>query len=190
MVVLNKIYTKTGDGGKTRLANGEEVPKTNIRLDAYGTIDELNSFVGMARLHTDGDIKIDDILSRIQNDLFDLGADLATPESENLGYEALRIIGSQVSRLETEIDEINANLSPLDSFILPAGSPLSTSLHICRTIARRAERIMAQMIEANIKVSEAAFIYVNRLSDLFFVLARRANDNGAKDVKWVPAKNR
>lgn len=190
MVTLNKIYTKTGDGGKTRLATGEMVAKTHLRLEAYGTIDELNSFVGVARLHCDNDKEINEILLRIQNDLFDLGADLATPERENLGYEPLRIIETQVLRLESEIDEINAPIPALDSFILPAGSALSTHLHVCRTIARRAERKIAHMKENGESINEEAFKYVNRLSDLFFVLARRANENGAKDVKWVPAKNR
>lgn len=190
MVILNKIYTKTGDGGKTRLATGEEVSKTNLRLEAYGTIDELNSFVGIARLHTAKDAKIEEILCRIQNDLFDLGADLATPERENLGYEPLRIIETQVLRLENEIDEVNANLSALDSFILPAGSALSAHLHVCRTIARRAERVIAQLIENGENISDTVFKYVNRLSDLFFVLARRANKSGEDDIKWVPAKNR
>lgn len=189
MVIINKIYTKTGDGGKTRLATGEEVSKTNIRLEAYGTIDELNSFIGVARLHCE-DEKTGAILARIQNDLFDLGADLATPDSKDLGWEPLRIIDTQVNRLENEIDEINENIEPLNSFILPAGSALSTHLHVCRTIARRAERIMSRMLENEISISPAAFKYVNRLSDLFFVLARRANDNGKDDVKWVPAATR
>ena len=189
MVVINKIYTKTGDGGKTRLATGEEVSKTNIRLEAYGTIDELNSFIGVARLNCD-DLLIGEILARIQNDLFDLGADLATPDKPDLGWEPLRIIETQVSRLEKEIDQINENIAPLDSFILPFGSALATHLHVCRTIARRAERIMATMIENEIAISDASFKYVNRLSDLFFVLARRANDNGKNDVKWVPAATR
>ncbi len=189
MVVINKIYTKTGDGGKTRLATGEEVSKTNIRLEAYGTIDELNSYIGVARLNCD-DLLIGEILTRIQNDLFDLGADLATPDKPDLGWEPLRIIETQVSRLEKEIDQINENIAPLDSFILPFGSALATHLHVCRTIARRAERIMAHMIENEIAISDASFKYVNRLSDLFFVLARRANDNGKNDVKWVPAATR
>ena len=189
MVVINKIYTKTGDGGKTRLATGEEVSKTNIRLEAYGTIDELNSFIGVARLNCD-DLLIGEILARIQNDLFDLGADLATPDKPDLGWEPLRIIETQVSRLEKEIDQINENIAPLDSFILPFGSALATHLHVCRTIARRAERIMAHMIENEIAIYDASFKYVNRLSDLFFVLARRANDNGKNDVKWVPAATR
>ena len=189
MVILNKIYTKTGDGGKTRLASGEEVFKTNIRLEAYGTIDELNSFIGVARLHCDDEF-MGAILARIQNDLFDLGADLATPDNPDLGWEPLRIIDTQVTRLENEIDKINENIAPLDSFILPFGSALSTHLHVCRTIARRSERIMAHMIENEIGISNAAFKYVNRLSDLFFVLARRANNNGIDDVKWVPAATR
>jgi cob(I)alamin adenosyltransferase len=191
MVTLNKIYTRTGDKGKTRLATGEEVPKTNLRLAAYGTIDECNSFIGVARLHVGADTELDAILMRIQNDLFDLGADLATPDTgKDLGYEPLRIIASQVTRLENEIDFMNANIAPLDSFILPAGSPLSAHLHVARTIARRAEREIAALIETGEKISEPAFIYINRLSDLLFVAARRANNEGKDDVKWVPAGNR
>lgn len=189
MVTINKIYTKTGDGGKTRLATGELVSKANARLDAYGTIDELNSFIGVSRLHCNDDF-LGAILLRIQNDLFDLGADLATPDNPDLGYEPLRIIESQVLRLENEIDEINQNIPPLDSFILPAGCALSTYLHVCRTITRRAERIVAAMIEAGEIISPPCFKYINRLSDLFFVMARAANNNGKDDVKWVPAKNR
>jgi len=191
MVTLNKIYTRTGDKGKTRLATGEEVPKTNLRLAAYGTIDECNSFIGVARLHVGADTELDAILMRIQNDLFDLGADLATPDTgKDLGYEPLRVIASQVTRLENEIDFMNANIAPLDSFILPAGSPLSAHLHVARTIARRAEREIAALIETGEKISEPAFIYINRLSDLLFVAARRANNEGKDDVKWVPAGNR
>ncbi len=191
MVTLNKIYTKTGDKGKTRLATGEEVSKTNLRLAAYGTIDECNSFIGVARLYSIDDKELDAILMRIQNDLFDLGADLATPDTgKDLGYEPLRIVQSQIDRLEREIDFMNANIAPLNSFILPAGSPLSAHLHVARTIARRAEREIAALKESGDNVSEAAFIYVNRLSDLLFVAARRANNNGESDVKWVPAGNR
>lgn len=191
MVTLNKIYTKTGDKGKTRLATGEEVSKTNLRLAAYGTIDECNSFIGVARLYSIDDKELDAILMRIQNDLFDLGADLATPDTgKDLGYEPLRIVQSQIERLEREIDFMSANIAPLNSFILPAGSPLSAHLHVARTIARRAEREIAALKEIDETVSEAAFIYVNRLSDLLFVAARRANNNGESDVKWVPAGNR
>ncbi|KAF0097793.1 MAG: hypothetical protein FD163_112 [Hyphomonadaceae bacterium] len=191
MVVLNKIYTKTGDKGKTRLATGEEVSKTNLRLAAYGTIDECNSFIGVARLHIGDDVLLDEILMRIQNDLFDLGADLATPDNgKDLGYEPLRIIASQVTRLENEIDFMNADIAPLNSFILPAGSALAANLHVARTVARRAEREIAALMERGEKISDAAFQYVNRLSDLLFVAARRANDNGKADVKWVPAGNR
>ena len=191
MVVLNKIYTKTGDKGKTRLATGEEVSKTDLRLAAYGTIDECNSFIGVARLHIGSDTELDAILVRIQNDLFDLGADLATPDNgKDLGYVPLRIINAQVLRLENEIDMMNANIAPLDSFILPAGTALAANLHVARTIARRAERDIAALIESGEKISQTAFIYVNRLSDLLFVAARRANGNGAEDIKWVPALNR
>jgi cob(I)alamin adenosyltransferase len=191
VVTLNKIYTKTGDKGKTRLATGEEVSKTNLRLAAYGTIDECNSFIGVARVYCHTDPELDAILMRVQNDLFDLGADLATPHSgKDLGYEPLRIAQSQIERLEREIDAMNASIPPLDSFVLPAGSPLSAYLHVARTIVRRAEREIAALIENGEKISDAAFIYVNRLSDLLFVAARRANENGLKDVKWVPAGNR
>lgn len=189
MVKLNKIYTKTGDKGKTSLATGQKVSKTHIRIKAFGTIDELNSFLGLAVNKTQ-DETTKNILLRIQNDLFDLGADLATPQKKNLRYEALRIVESQYKRLENEIDEINQNIPPLDSFVLPGGSESAALLHICRTIARRAEREIASAIEIGEEISKEAFIYTNRLSDLFFVLARRANEYGAKDIKWIPAKNR
>ena len=190
MVTLNKIYTKTGDKGTTRLATGELVNKTNPRLAAYGSVDECNAFIGVARLYTEKDKVLDEILARIQNDLFDLGADLATPDSPAITWTPLRIIETQVTRLEKEIDLMNEVLEPLDSFILPAGSKLASNLHVARTIARRAEREIAVLIEAGEAVSEPAMQYINRLSDLLFVAARRANGNGALDVKWVPAKNR
>lgn len=192
MVTLNKIYTKTGDGGRTSLATGEPVEKWNLRVEAYGAVDEANSALGVARLHCGGDAVLDAILNRVQNDLFDLGADLATPEREKpLGWTPLRIVDAQVSRLETEIDFINEPIPPLDSFVLPGGSALSAYLHVARTITRRAERLIAQLRETEGEiVSNAALIYANRLSDLLFVASRRANDNGASDVKWVPGANR
>jgi cob(I)alamin adenosyltransferase len=197
MVTLNKIYTRTGDDGTTGLATGERVPKWSLRVAAYGAVDEANSAIGVARLHAapnapNADTVLDAILGRIQNDLFDLGADLATPERDKpLGWEPLRIVAAQVLRLETEIDELNAVIPPLDSFVLPGGSPLAAHLHVARTLTRRAERLMAELAatEGEI-VSPPALAYANRLSDLLFVAARRANANGAADVKWVPGLNR
>ena len=188
MVKLNKIYTKSGDKGTTVLASGERVPKHALRIAAYGTVDETNAMIGLARLHTSG--ALDEALSRVQNDCFDLGADLATPDTgEDLGYEPLRIVESQVEWLEQEIDNLNASLSPLTSFILPAGSPAAAYLHAARTIARRAEREVSLLMETE-KVSEAAFKYLNRLSDYLFVAARHANNDGQDDVIWVPGANR
>ncbi len=192
MVKLNKIYTRTGDDGTTGLATGERVPKWDLRVAAYGAIDETNAAIGAARLHASQDPVLDDMLSRIQNDLFDLGADLATPDrGKPIEWEPLRIIDDQVKRLERSIDTINADIPPLDSFVLPAGTALSTYLHIARTIARRAERLMAELsAQPNEVVSAPALAYANRLSDLLFVAARRANANGADDIKWVPGANR
>jgi cob(I)alamin adenosyltransferase len=192
MVTLNKIYTRTGDDGTTSLATGEKVSKYNVRVAAYGAVDEANAAIGVARLHCGDDRVLDDILGRIQNDLFDLGADLATPEREKpLGWEALRIVPAQVTRLESEIDLINAPIPALDSFVLPGGTALSAYLHVARTIARRAERDVALLKDADgEKISNAALHYINRVSDLLFVASRRANENGAGDVKWVPGKNR
>ena len=192
MVKLNKIYTKTGDNGTTGLAAGPRRLKSDLRVEAYGTIDEANSAIGLARLHTASNADLDAMLMRIQNDLFDLGADLSTPETgEPLGYEALRILGGQVERLETEIDRLNADLSPLRSFVLPGGSPAAAALHLARTITRRAERLMVALsrIEGEV-VSPEAIAYTNRLSDFLFVAARWMNDKGASDVLWVPGKNR
>jgi len=190
MVVLNKIYTRTGDAGETALGNGARVAKFSTRVAAYGTVDECNSTVGMARLHAEG--TIDARLALIQNDLFDLGADLCRPDIEKDAeseYPPLRMIEGQVQRLETEIDEMNANLEPLRSFILPGGSPLSAHLHLCRTVSRRAERLAMEL--ASIEVVNAhAIQYLNRLSDWFFVAARVANGNGTADVLWVPGANR
>ncbi|MGC6517083.1 MAG: cob(I)yrinic acid a,c-diamide adenosyltransferase [Candidatus Puniceispirillaceae bacterium] len=183
MVKLNKIYTRTGDGGETSLVNGARVSKHSRRPAAFGEVDEVNSVIGLARLYSQDEI--DEMLSRIQNDLFDLGADLATPETDK---PALRISNTQVTRLEEEIDEMNATLNPLTSFILPGGSELAAWLHLARTVSRRAERRMTELAIEE-PVNEAAMQYINRLSDHLFVLARKVNDNGAKDVLWVPGDN-
>jgi cob(I)alamin adenosyltransferase len=190
MVVLNRIYTRTGDAGQTRLASGAPVSKTDARVEAYGTVDELNSILGVARLHSGQNDRIDAMLGRIQNELFDLGADLATPLDPPPKWEALRLTDGQVERLEQEIDWMNESLKPLDSFILPGGSPLSTYLHLARTVCRRAERAAVGLVEAGESVTPAALRYLNRLSDHLFVAARRANANGADDVKWVPGATR
>jgi len=190
MVTLNKIYTRTGDKGTTRLATGQEVSKTSHRVSAYGAVDELNAIIGIARLHSAQNDRIDAKLRRIQNELFDLGADLATPLEPAPKWEALRIVASQVERLEQEIDWMNESLKPLDSFILPGGSPLSTYLHVARTVCRRAERDTVAMIEAGEVINIEALRYLNRLSDHLFVAARRANANGADDIKWVPGATR
>ena len=190
MVVLNKIYTRTGDKGDTALGNGTRVPKYADRVEAYGTVDELNATLGVARLSAEGEV--DAMLSRIQNDLFDLGADLCRPEMEKdaeAEYPPLRMTDAQVVRLETEIDGMNADLQPLRSFILPGGSALSAHLHVCRTVARRAERLAVELASVE-SVNPAAVKYLNRLSDWFFVAARVANDNGKADVLWVPGANR
>ncbi|WP_276120436.1 MULTISPECIES: cob(I)yrinic acid a,c-diamide adenosyltransferase [Pararhizobium] len=192
MVKLNKIYTKTGDDGTTGLATGPRRLKSDLRVEAYGTIDETNSFIGLARQHTQELAGLDAMLMRIQNDLFDLGADLSTPDTgETLAYEPLRIIAAQVTRLEAEIDELNGDLDPLRSFVLPGGSGAAATLHIARTVARRAERLMVDLarIDGEI-VSGEALAYVNRLSDFLFVAARWTNGKGKSDVLWVPGKNR
>lgn len=191
MVVLNKIYTKTGDDGTTALGTGERRPKNDLRIDAYGTVDETNAVVGLVRLHTLADANaVDEVLSRIQNDLFDLGADLATPETDqDLGYEPLRISESQVSAIETAIDALNSDLSPLRSFVLPGGSKASAYLHLARTVSRRAERLMVELAAVE-KINPAAVRYMNRLSDYFFVASRYLNDKGENDVLWVPGQNR
>ncbi|CAN7688261.1 cob(I)yrinic acid a,c-diamide adenosyltransferase [Rhizobium sp. LjRoot98] len=192
MVKLNKIYTKTGDDGTTGLATGPRRLKSDLRVEAYGTIDETNSFIGLARQHTQELATLDAMLMRIQNDLFDLGADLSTPDTgETLAYEPLRIIAAQVTRLETEIDELNADLDPLRSFVLPGGSGAAATLHIARTVARRAERLMVDLarIDGEI-VSSEALAYINRLSDFLFVAARWTNGKGKSDVLWLPGKNR
>jgi cob(I)alamin adenosyltransferase len=190
MVVLSKIYTKTGDDGETALGNGSRVAKFATRVTAYGTVDELNSVVGMARLHAEGDLDVQ--LSRIQNDLFDLGADLCTPDMERdaeAKYPPLRMVAAQVSRLELEIDGMNTRLEPLRSFILPGGTALAAHLHHCRTVARRAERFTVELATVE-SVNTDAVKYLNRLSDWFFVAARIANDDGRADVLWVPGANR
>jgi cob(I)alamin adenosyltransferase len=190
MVALNRIYTRTGDNGRTALANGERRPKHDLRIEAYGTIDETNAALGLARLHTAGS-ELDAVLARIQNDLFDLGADLATPAEEAPRHEPLRVVDAQVDRLEREIDAMNEGLSPLRSFVLPGGTPAAAYLHLARTICRRAERLVVALSEKPDEVVSAAAIkYLNRLSDLLFVASRFANEGGAKDVLWVPGANR
>lgn len=187
MVRLTRIYTKGGDKGETSLGDGARVSKTDLRVAAFGTVDEANACVGLARLHTTGDA--DAMLMRIQNDLFDLGADLCTPEAPDPKYPPLRIVEAQVERLEREIDAMNEKLAPLNSFILPGGSPAAAALHLARTVARRAEREIVALA-ARETINAAAVRYINRLSDHLFVLSRHLNDDGAKDVLWVPGKNR
>lgn len=194
MVKLNKIYTRTGDEGTTGLGTGARVPKHALRIAAYGTVDEANSVIGVVRLHLSGDDGriVDDMLFRIQNDLFDLGADLCVPDTgEDLGYEPLRVTADQVKRLEDEIDQLNAVLAPLKSFVLPGGTPAAAHLHVARTVSRRAERLMVELASGEDEpVSAAALQYINRLSDFLFVAGRYVNDRGAGDVLWVPGKNR
>jgi len=192
MVRLNKIYTKTGDDGTTALVSGPRRLKYDLRVEAYGTIDETNSAIGVARLHMQGMPVLDRMLTLIQNDLFDLGADLATPDDgKPPEHEPLRIVESQVSRIENDIDELNADLQPLRSFVLPGGHSAAAHLHLARTIARRAERLMVELARTDGEVvSDAALKYVNRVSDFLFVAARHANDRGHADVLWVPGKNR
>ena len=190
MVKLNKIYTRTGDDGTTGLVAGERRPKYDLRIEAYGTVDETNAVIGMARLHTSDHPDLDAMLMRIQNDCFDLGADLATPDTgEKLDYEPLRIVDAQVERIEADIDRLNADLEPLRSFVLPGGTPASAHLHLARTVSRRAERLAVELA-AGESVNPEAIRYLNRLSDWFFVAARVANDNGRADVLWVPGANR
>jgi cob(I)alamin adenosyltransferase len=193
MVVLNRIYTRTGDDGTTALGNGERRKKFDLRIEAYGTVDETNAALGLARLATRRDEPlVDAMLARIQNDLFDLGADLCTPDrGEALAYEPLRIVPSQVDRLEREIDELNAALEPLRSFVLPGGSEASAALHIGRTICRRAERILVELAQTpGENVGAPALKYVNRLSDFLFVAARYVNGRGAEDILWAPGRTR
>jgi cob(I)alamin adenosyltransferase len=193
MVVLTKIYTKTGDDGTTALGSGERVPKHALRIAAYGTVDETNASIGMARVHLGNALPgLDGKLIRIQNDLFDLGADLCVPEVARKGkQEPLRVSDAQVQRLEDEIDEMNSELQPLRSFVLPGGSPASAALHVARTVCRRAERLMVELAaQPGEIVGEPALKYVNRLSDFLFVAGRYANDRGKSDVLWVPGQNR
>ncbi len=194
MVVLNRIYTRTGDAGETALGSGDRVSKAHLRIQAYGTVDETNATVGMVRLHTATPEmqKLDAMLARIQNELFDLGADLCVPDTgKDLGYEPLRILPKQYERLETEIDELNGELSPLRSFVLPGGHAAAAHLHLARTVCRRAERHIVELASDKAEhVSEGAIAYVNRLSDFFFVASRWANAKSAGDVLWVPGKTR
>ena len=200
MVVLNKIYTRTGDAGTTALGTGERVAKHDLRIAAYGTVDETNAAIGMARVHLAGaDPAVDAMLARIQNDLFDLGADLCVPErAADLSpadakpqRPALRIIPTQVERLEHEIDTLNAGLSPLRSFVLPGGSPAAAALHVARTVSRRAERLMVELAaRESDAVGAPALAYINRASDFLFVASRYVNDRGRSDVLWVPGQTR
>ena len=193
MVVLNKIYTRSGDAGTTALGSGERVAKHALRIAAYGTVDETNASVGMARVHlTQTDPVLDAMLLRVQNDLFDLGADLCMPDrGKELDHEPLRISDAQVKRLEQEIDQMNSELKPLRSFVLPGGTPAAAALHVARTVSRRAERLMVELAAMpDEPVSAPALKFINRLSDLFFVASRYANDRGNSDVLWVPGQNR
>lgn len=193
MVILNRIYTRTGDDGTTALGSGERRLKCDLRIDAYGTVDETSACIGMARVHTQAaHPELDVMLIRIQNDLFDLGADLARPDKgEKLAFEPLRIVSSQVARLEADIDRLNANLSPLRTFVLPGGAPAAAALHLARTVARRAERLMVDLAgQPGENVNPEAVKYINRASDFLFVAARAVNDNGKADVLWVPGSGR
>lgn len=193
MVKLNKIYTRTGDDGTTGLGTGERRLKSDLRVEAYGTVDEANACIGLARLHTGAEHRaIDAMLSRIQNDLFDLGADLAVPDDgKPLDYEPLRIVAAQTDRVEHDIDLINKDLQPLKSFVLNGGAPAAAALHLARTVARRAERLMVALAQDRAEhVNREALKYINRVSDFLFVAARAVNDNGKADVLWVPGKNR
>jgi cob(I)alamin adenosyltransferase len=185
MVTLNRIYTRAGDAGSTRLATGQAVSKADLRVEAYGAVDETNACLGLARLHTAGDGEFDAILARVQNELFDLGADLAQPaKADEEPGSILRILDSQVARLEGEIDLLNVDLPPLASFVLPGGTSAAAALHLARTVCRRAEREAVRLVEAGEPVSGPALRYLNRLSDLLFVAARYANDRGASEVFW------
>lgn len=195
MVVLNRIYTRTGDAGKTSLGSGERRSKSDLRIEAYGTIDEANCAIGLARVATSTDpacARVDAMLLCIQNDLFDLGADLCMPEAETRPqYEPLRVVQSQVDRLERKIDELNAELSPLLSFVLPGGTQAAAALHLARTVTRRAERLLVALVETpGESVGEPALKYVNRLSDFLFVAGRYVNRKGESDILWVPGQNR
>lgn len=193
MVILNRIYTRTGDDGSTALATGQRLPKFDLRVQAYGTTDETNACIGIARLHCAGeDADLDAMLGRIQNDLFDLGAELASPDTgEKLSWEPLRIVQGQVERLEQEIDRLNADLGTLRSFVLPGGTPAATHLHLARTVSRRAERLMVELAQTEGEaVAQPALKYINRLSDFLFVASRYLNAKAQGDVLWVPGQNR
>jgi cob(I)alamin adenosyltransferase len=190
MVVLNRIYTRTGDDGSTSLGSGERRKKYDLRVAAYGTLDEVNAAIGLVRLHTAGDAALDGALARVQNDLFDVEADLCLSE-KGPGGARLTVTDAQVAWLEGEIDRLNAELTPLKSFVLPGGSPAAAHLHLARTVCRRAERIMVKLKDRPAEsVTDASLKYVNRLSDYLFVAARYANDKGARDVLWAPGQNR
>jgi cob(I)alamin adenosyltransferase len=191
MVVLNKIYTRTGDDGTTALGSGRRVAKYDLRVECYGTLDETNAAIGLARLHTRDLPVLDAMLARIQNDLFDLGADLCFPDETRDARGRLQVTGTQVERLESEIDMLNSELEPLRSFVLPGGTAAASFLHLARTVSRRAERLMVALASRpDEPVGDAALRYINRLSDFLFVAARYANDKGRADVTWVPGKNR
>jgi cob(I)alamin adenosyltransferase len=192
MVVLNRIYTRTGDDGSTALGSGERRPKYDLRVAAYGTVDEVNAVIGVARLHAAGNPELDAVLARIQNDLFDVGADLCLPDKgKGPGGARLDVTDAQVEWLERQIDRLNGELAPLRSFVLPGGSAAAAYLHLARTVCRRAERLLVELKDRpGESVTAAAIKYVNRLSDLCFVAARFANDKGAADVLWVPGQNR
>ncbi len=192
MVKLNRIYTRTGDNGTTGLVTGERRAKHDLRIETFGTVDEINACIGAARVAAKADDALDRMLGRIQNDLFDLGADLATPESDTApAYEPLRISSHQVDRLECEIDQLNLEMAPLNSFVLPGGSEAAARLHIARTVCRRAERLAVALSEkTEERISPTVVKYLNRLSDFLFVAARHANDKGVRDVLWIPGQNR
>ena len=191
MVVLNRIYTRTGDRGQTRLATGAPVPKFDPRVQAFGDVDETNACIGLCRLHTGNDPTLDAMLARVQNELFDLGADLATPPEPKPAWEVLKVTSEQVARLESEIDAMNSNLTPLTSFVLPGGTPLAAHLHLARTVCRRAERRVAELSgDPDRGTSPESLRYLNRLSDLLFVASRRANDSAGGDVLWQPGATR
>ena len=193
MVKLNRIYTRTGDNGTTGLTSGPRRPKYDLRVATYGTVDETNACIGLARLHTaTEDALVEAMLGRISNDLFDLGADLSTPETDTpLAFEPLRIVQAQVDRIEAEIDQLNADLAPLRSFVLPGGTPAATYLHLARTVSRRAERLMTELAATEGEaVAPPALKYINRLSDFLFVASRYLNAKAAGDVLWVPGQNR
>jgi cob(I)alamin adenosyltransferase len=191
VVTLNRIYTRTGDAGTTRLATGQSVSKADLRVEAYGAVDETNACLGLARVHTAADAELDAMLARIQNELFDLGADLSTPpKPDEAAGSVLRILDGQVARLEGEIDVLNERLPPLASFVLPGGTPAAAALHLARTVSRRAEREAVRLVEAGEPVSGPALRYLNRLSDFLFVAARWANGQGRAEVFWKSGATR